>query len=95
MVKTSLSNARGVGSIPSQGVKLSLAENQNRYNTVTNSIKTFKMVHIFKNLKKKKSVKGGQTWDQMLVLQLISYATLNRMVKLSERQLYPEQVSTV
>ena len=53
------------------------------------------MVHIFKNLKKKKSVKGGQTWDQMLVLQLISYATLNRMVKLSERQLYPEQVSTV
>ena len=50
MVKTSLSNARGVGLIPSQGAKLSLAlqpENQNRYNTVTNSIKTFKMVHIF------------------------------------------------
>ena len=53
MVKTLLSNARGVGSIPSQGVKLSLAENRNRYNTVTNPIKTFKMVHIFKNLRKK------------------------------------------
>ena len=60
MVKTSPSNARGVGSIPGQAAKIPHAprlRNQKhkiRSNIVTNSIKTLKMVRI-RNLKKKKS----------------------------------------
>ena len=54
MVKTSPSNARGLGSIPAQGAKIPHASrqknlkhiNKNRSNIVANSIKTFKMVHI-------------------------------------------------
>ena len=54
MVKTSPSNAGSVGSIPGQGTKIPRAswpKNQNiknRSNIVTNSIKTFKTVHIQK-----------------------------------------------
>ena len=56
VVKTSPSNAGGAGSIPGRGAKIphaSRPKNQNRSNTVTNSIKTLKMVHI----KKKKILK--------------------------------------
>ena len=56
---TSLSNAGGRGSILSWEVKIPHAcgqkkkkyKAQNRSNTVTNSIKTFKMVYIKKNPK--------------------------------------------
>ena len=57
MVKTSPSNAGGVGLIPGQGAKIPTTclsakkSKQNRNNTVTNSIKTLKMVHIKKKLK--------------------------------------------
>ena len=59
MVKTSPSNAEGVGSIPGQGAKIPHAsrpktpKRENRSNIVTNSKKTLKMVHI----KKKKILK--------------------------------------
>ena len=64
MVKTSLSNAGCVGSIPGWGGKNPHAlrsKNQNRSNIVANSIKTLKMVHIQKkkkNLEKKKEKKN-------------------------------------
>ena len=61
VVKTSSSNAGGVGSTPDQGAKILHASwpksqtnkqtkqlKKNRSNIVTNSIKTFKMVHIQK-----------------------------------------------
>ena len=59
MVKTSPSNAEGVGSIPGRGAKIphaSWPKNQNikRKQFVTNSIKTLKIVHIKKILKKNK-----------------------------------------
>ena len=60
VAKTSLSNAEGPGLIPGGGAKIlhaSWPKNQNRNNIVTNSIKTFKIVHIKKNLREKK--KGG------------------------------------
>ena len=55
VVKTSPSAAKGVGSIPGQGAKISHAsgpKNQdvNRSNIVTNSIKTLKMAHIKKKI---------------------------------------------
>ena len=54
VVKTSPSNAEGVGSISGQGAKIphaSQPKNQNiKQNSVTNSIKTLKMVHIKQNL---------------------------------------------
>ena len=53
MVKTSPSNAGGEGSIPGQETKIPHASRpknpKHRSNTVTNSIKTLKMVHIKKN----------------------------------------------
>ena len=63
MVKTSSSNAGGVGSTPDQGAKIPRAsrpksqtnkqkkqlKKKTRSNIVTNPIKTFKMVHIQKN----------------------------------------------
>ena len=57
MVKTSPSNAGGVGSTLDQGATISHVHGQNpkmenSRNTVTNSIKTLKMVHIKKNFKK-------------------------------------------
>ena len=60
MVKTSPSNAGGAGSIPGQGAEIPHAswpktQNINRSNIVTNSIKTLKMVHIFKKSGKKGS----------------------------------------
>ena len=60
VVKTLLYNAGDAGAIPGWGAKIPHAlgpKNQNikyRSNSVTNSIKPLKMVHI-KNLKKKKS----------------------------------------
>ena len=56
MIKTLPSNAQNAGSIPGQGAKIPHASRptnkiQNRSNTLTNSIKTLKMVHK-KNLKK-------------------------------------------
>ena len=61
VVKTSPSNAEGMGSIPGQGAKIPYAsqpKNQNinnRSSTVTSSIKTLKLVHIkTKNLKTNK-----------------------------------------
>ena len=59
VVKTSPSNAGGVGSIPGWGAKIPMPQGKkqninNRSNIVTNSIKTLKikMVHI-KNILKK------------------------------------------
>ena len=57
-VKTSPSNAEGVGFIPDWGAKIHMPHGQKtkkkkkkrRNNFVTNSIKTLKMVHIKKNL---------------------------------------------
>ena len=64
VVKTSSSNAGGVGSTPDQGAKIprasrpksqtnkqkkELKKKKTRSNIVTNPIKTFKMVHIQKN----------------------------------------------
>ena len=57
MVKTLPSNAGGVGSIPVWGTKILHAswpkkkntERESRSNTVTNSRKIFKMVHIKKS----------------------------------------------
>ena len=52
MVKTSPSNAEGQVSTPGQGAKISEAswpkkhKTENRNNIATNSIKTFKRVHI-------------------------------------------------
>ena len=58
VIKTSLSNAGGVSSIPGRGAKIphaSWPKNQNiKQNIVTNSIKTLKMVHIKKIFKKPK-----------------------------------------
>ena len=59
MVKTSLSSARGTDSISGQGAKIPHALGPKKpknktSNIVTNSIKTLKMVHIKKKLKKKK-----------------------------------------
>ena len=56
MVKTSPSNAGGVGSTPDQGATISHVHGQNpkmenSSNTVTNSIKTLKTVHIKKKKK--------------------------------------------
>ena len=63
MVKTSPSNAGGVCSIPGQGAKIPHASQpknqnvkQNKSNTVKNSIKILKLVHIT-SLKKKKTKK--------------------------------------
>ena len=60
MVRTSPSNAVGIGSIPGQGAEILHAfwpkdQNMKQKQYVTNSIKTLKIVHI----KKKKS----ETWD--------------------------------
>ena len=63
VVKTSLSNAGGVGLIPGPEVKIPHASGpknqniENRSNIVTNSKKTLKMVHVKKKkkLKKKKN----------------------------------------
>ena len=66
MIKTSPSKAGGAGSIPGQGVNIPHAsgpKNQNiknRSNIVTNSIKTFKMVHRKKKILKKKRKKGRE-----------------------------------
>ena len=61
------SNAGDVGSIPGQGAKIphaSWTKNQNINNIITDSIKTFKMVHI----KKKKSYNfpGGSVVKDLL-----------------------------
>ena len=60
VVKTSPSNAGVVGSIPGWGARIprlvaKKTKTENSRNTVTNSVKTLKMVHIKKkkNLKKK------------------------------------------
>ena len=73
MVKTSSDNAGGVGSIPGQGTKIPHAlqpktPNLNRSNIVTNSIKTFKMVHILKIFKN--SMKNKVTY---LLTALLRY----------------------
>ena len=55
MVKTLPSSAGGMDSVPAWGTKISHTKNQNvnnRSSILTNSIKTFKMVHIKKILKK-------------------------------------------
>ena len=53
VVKTLSSNAGGEGSIPGRGAKIPRASPpKNRSNIVTNSIKTLKMVHIKKIIKK-------------------------------------------
>ena len=58
MVKTAHSNAGGVGSIPGREAKIPHASGpktpniEERNNVVMNSIKTLKMVHIKKILKK-------------------------------------------
>ena len=59
MVETLPSRAEGAGLVPAQGAKILNAsqpknkhKKKKRNNTVTNSIKTLKMVHIKKNLKK-------------------------------------------
>ena len=64
MVKTSPSNTGDAGSISGWGIKIphsSWSKNQsiNRSNIVSDSIKTFKMVHIKKKklLKRKKKLK--------------------------------------
>ena len=63
MVKTLPYNAGGLGSIPGQGANIPHAlqpkkQNiNNKNNTAINSIKTFKMVHVEKNLKKKTTTK--------------------------------------
>ena len=60
MVKTLPYNSVGLGSIPGQGanilhvLQLKKQNINNKNNTATNSIKTFKMVHVEKNLKKKR-----------------------------------------
>ena len=58
VANTSLSNAGDVGLILGWGTKISqLAAKKPRHktgNTVTSSIKTLKIVHIKKNLKKRK-----------------------------------------
>ena len=57
VVKISPPNAGGVGSIPAPGDKLLYApqaKTKNRSNIVTNSIKTLKVIHIQKILKKNK-----------------------------------------
>ena len=62
MVKTSLSNAGGAGSIPGQGVRIPYAswwknkKPENRNNIVTNLVQTLKMVHIKKAILKNKRV---------------------------------------
>ena len=64
MVKTSPFSAAVAGLIPNQGAKIphaSQSKNQNveQSNIVTNSVKTFKMVHIQKKkILKKKRVTG-------------------------------------
>ena len=68
MVKTSPSNAAGVGSIPGRGAKIPHAsqpvnQNVNGSNIIKNSIKTFKkMVHI----KKKKNQRDFKTREIFL-----------------------------
>ena len=57
MLKTSPSNAGGVGAIPARGAKIPHAsglksQNKKQKHIVKNSIKTLKMVHTSKNLKK-------------------------------------------
>ena len=59
MVKISRSSAGGAGLIPGQGTKIPHASwskyqnRNNRSNTVTNSLKTFKLVHVKKKKNKK------------------------------------------
>ena len=60
MVRPSLFNERSAGWLPGQGAKIlhtlgPKSQNINRNNIVTNSIKTLKMVHIKKSLKKQQS----------------------------------------
>ena len=63
MVKTSLSNAGSMGSIPAWGAKIQYAlwpknqnKKKNRSNILTDSIKTLKMVHIKKYKKSKQLI---------------------------------------
>ena len=52
MVKTSLSNAGGVGSIPTPGAKIPTCLKEPKHNSITtNSIETLKTVHIKRNKK--------------------------------------------
>ena len=67
MVGTSPSNAWGVGLIPGWGARIPYASwpksqnTNNRGNIVTNSIKTFKMVHIKKKKKQLKKIKPSNS----------------------------------
>ena len=54
MVETLPFNAGGVDSIPGQGGRI-LHALQPRNHSITNSVKTFKMVHIKKKKKEKKN----------------------------------------
>ena len=97
MLKTSLSNSGGVGSIPGQGAKISHAlwpKNQSikQKHVVTNS-KTFKMVHIKRILKKKimacqisameKNKKEKENRECWIVERMGSYSVLNKVVSKS------------
>ena len=68
-VRTSLSNAWGADSVPGQKLRSHMPgakqPKQNRSNTVTNSIKTFKMVHI---KKKKKDFPGDSGMPSGLLM---------------------------
>ena len=71
MVETSPPKVGGVGSIPGLGAKIPHVlwpqnKKQSRNNIVTNSIETFKLVHIKK--KKKKTFKKRTIWKYQLII---------------------------
>ena len=80
MVKASASNAGGAGLIPCLGAKIphafwSKTQNIREKHTVTNSIKTLKMVHMKKEVLKKKFI----IWEVENILQL-SYSRTSALV---------------
>ena len=69
MVRTSLSNAGGVGLTPGQAAKIPLAlwpkkTSQNQNSIITNSTKTLKMVHIKKIFKEMKF--KNKVWPELI-----------------------------
>ena len=90
VIKTSPSNAGGMGSIPRREAKILHAsgpEDQNRSSIVTNLIKTLKMVHIKKKKRKKlpesEPYKTGSRDERYLVLgSLESSLSLSGMLKI-------------
>ena len=91
VVKTSPSNAGGVGLIPDQAAKIPLgARPKNQRSVVTDSIKTLKMVQK-KILKKKKKKNSKGAFNEYLLwvrdIILLEKNFLNHLIRLSSVQL--------